>query len=76
MADKIEARSAAIRSLARELGIDLEEAQRWCEAWERFAKRAGVATGLPYYWDSARGWIDAHRSFEQPYRLSKRERAG
>ena len=70
-----QARFVAIRSIARELGIDLEEAQRWCDAWERFAERQGAAPGR-YFWDSARGWIDAQRSFEQQYRVSKRQRAG
>lgn len=63
MADAIErARQAAIRSLARELKIDLAEARRWCDAWEQHAAQQGVAHGR-YFWDSARGWIDAHRTF-------------
>ena len=57
-------RKAAIRGLARDLGVDLEEAQRWCAAWERFAKRHGVVWN-PYFWDSARGWIDAQRSMPE-----------
>jgi hypothetical protein len=60
--DAIEkAREAAIRGLARDLRVDFEKAERWCDAWERFAKRHGVAWN-PYFWDSARGWIDAQRS--------------
>ena len=55
------ARNAAIRRLARDLRVDLEKAERWCDAWERFAERHGVAW-TPYFWDSARGWIDAQRS--------------
>ena len=63
MAEAIErARHAAIHSLARELDVDLPEAQRWCAAWERYAARNGVPHGR-YFWDSARGWIDAHRTF-------------
>jgi hypothetical protein len=68
-------RHSPVRTIARDLRIDLEEAQRWCEAWERFAKRQGVVRG-PYYWDSARGWIDAQRSFERADRSSPRRRAG
>ena len=56
-----QARDAAIRSLARDLGIDRDEAERWCTAWERFARRQGVAR-TPYFWDAGRGWIDAHRT--------------
>jgi hypothetical protein len=55
------ARDAAIRSLAGDLGIDRDEAERWCTAWERFARRQGVAR-TPYFWDAGRGWIDAHRT--------------
>jgi hypothetical protein len=58
-------------SIARDLGIDHEEAQGWCEAWERFAARHGVARGR-YFWDSARGWIDAQRSFEKAERSAGR----
>jgi hypothetical protein len=64
----------ASMSIARDLAIDLEEAQRWCDAWERFAKRAGVNPRRPYYWDAARGWIDAQRSFAQEDRSSGRRR--
>jgi hypothetical protein len=54
-------RNAAILRLARDLEVDVAKAERWCGAWERFAKRRGVAWN-PYFWDSARGWIDAQRS--------------
>ena len=53
--------NAAIRSLARDVGIDRDEAERWCAAWERFARQQGVARS-PYFWDAGRGWIDAHRA--------------
>jgi hypothetical protein len=62
VANKIEqARAAAIRSLARDLGIDRDEAARWCVAWEQIARRQGVARS-PYFWDAGRGWIDAQRA--------------
>jgi len=56
-------REAAILGLARDLGVELEMAERWCDAWERFAKRHGVPRSA-YFWDAARGWIDAQRSME------------
>jgi hypothetical protein len=68
-------RYAASRHIARELRIDLEEAQRWCDAWERFAKRSGLAPSRPYYWDSARGWIDAQRFFAREDRSSEHLRS-
>ena len=47
MADKIEqARSAAIRRLARDLRVAPSEAERWCVAWELFARRYGVLKAL------------------------------
>ena len=57
-------RNAAILRLARDLNVDVGKAERWCKAWERFAKRHGV-TWNPYFWDSARGWIDAQRSMRK-----------
>jgi hypothetical protein len=56
-----QARDAVIRSLARELTIDLQEAERWCAAWERFARRQGGARSR-YFWEAGRGWIDAQRA--------------
>ena len=67
-------RKAAIESLARDLRVDLEKAERWCDAWVRFAKRYGVAWN-PYFWDSARGWIDAQRSTETVVRPVERPRS-
>jgi hypothetical protein len=32
----------------------------WCDAWEEHAARSGISSAAPYFWDSARGWIDAH----------------
>ena len=55
LVDKIEqARAAAIRSLARDLRIDPSEAERWCVAWELFARRQGAARSV-YFWDAGRG---------------------
>ena len=70
-----QAHLAAAKSIASDLHIDLAEAQRWCDAWDRFAKRHQVARGQ-YFWDSGRGWIDAQRSFERADRSLTRERAG
>jgi hypothetical protein len=72
MSDQTEqARNAAIKIIARDLRIDREEAQRWCDAWEQFAKRGGVLRGR-FFWDAGRGWIDAHRSFEKASRSPER----
>ena len=62
MADPVkQGRYAAIRSLVRDLKIDHDEAEQWCEVWEHFARRYGAARNR-YFWDAARGWIDAQRA--------------
>src|SRR4029079_5512181 len=62
LADTVDrARDAAIRSLARDLRMERDDAERWCAAWEQFAKRYGGARS-PYFWDAGRGWIDAQRA--------------
>ena len=40
-------------------GLAPNEAWRWCKAWEEHAARRGLQCETPYFWDSARGWIDA-----------------
>ena len=76
MADNIEqARSAAIRRLARDLRMAPSEAERWCVAWELFARRYGGAES-PHFWDAGRGWIDAQLFFQQQERSLARKRAG
>ena len=55
------ARRFAVRNrLVAELGMELEQAEGWCEAWEAEATRQGLVRGREYYWDAGRGWIDAH----------------
>lgn len=54
------ARRKAIDSLT-EIGMDRDQAERWCDAWEIAAARKGVERD-PYYWDAGRGWIDAQRA--------------
>jgi hypothetical protein len=66
-----QARDAAVESLARDLGITGEEAEGWCDAWEHFAGRRGGAESL-YFWDAARGWIDAQRAMGRVLASAKR----
>jgi hypothetical protein len=80
MGDTIkQARDAAIASLARDLGIDRDAAERWCAAWEQFARRQGGARSQ-YFWDAGRGWIDAQRTMgaasseRLPIRLVKKSK--
>ena len=42
-----------------------EDASDWCDRWELYAARSGLGPRSTYFWDAARGWIDAqldHRS--------------
>jgi hypothetical protein len=52
-------RRALVRVLVSVRGITLEEASGWCDAWEKNAARSGLRSEAPYFWDAARGWIDA-----------------
>jgi hypothetical protein len=36
-----------------------EQALDWCDRWEEHAARSGLSSESAYFWDSARGWIDA-----------------
>jgi len=73
LADTIEpARDAAIEGLARDLKINRDEAERWCVAWEQFARRRG-GVGSRYFWDAGRGWIDAQRAMGKVLASAKRQ---
>jgi len=50
-------RLAQILMAARRLSSD--EALAWCDKWEQYAARSGLSSDSAYFWDSARGWIDA-----------------
>ena len=54
-----QARRAAIRNrLIGNTGLDLEVAERWCDAWEAEAALRGL-TRDGDYWDAGKLWIDA-----------------
>ena len=55
------ARKELLASLVRDHRVAAEEAERWCRAWEKYATEEGLGRGQ-YFWDAARGWIDAHVS--------------
>jgi len=55
----LNSRQALVRGLTPVRRMSLEEATGWCDAWEEHAARSGTPSGAPYFWDSARGWIDA-----------------
>ena len=47
-------------------GIQTAVADSWCDLWEAEAMRQGIAPDSEYYWDAAKGWIDAHRGSTRP----------
>jgi hypothetical protein len=52
-------RQRLVADLASIRGMGQREASSWCEAWEQHAAQTGLPSGDAYFWDSARGWIDA-----------------
>ena len=52
-------RQALARILVSVRRMTLDEASGWCDEWEKYAASSGLSSGAPYFWDSARGWIDA-----------------
>src|SRR5512140_1355062 len=61
---KARARLAARHDLVAS-GLHPEDAAIWCAAWEAEAERQGLRPDGLYFWDAARGWIDAQRSFDE-----------
>jgi hypothetical protein len=55
----LSSRVALVRSLMSVRRMSLKEATGWCDAWEEHAAASAMRTEAPYFWDSARGWIDA-----------------
>jgi hypothetical protein len=74
LGEKEQARDAAIRSLARDLRIDRDEAEQWFAAWQHYARRQGGARSR-YFWDAGRGWIDAQRAMGMVVSTSDRPTA-
>ena len=53
-----QARRVAVRNRLTGSGMDLDVAERWCDAWEAEAALQGISPGRDY-WDAGRLWIDA-----------------
>jgi hypothetical protein len=59
-----QARRAAVRNGLTDHGMPLEEAERWCDAWEAEA----TARGLPKdrdYWTIGSAWIAEQRAAQR-----------
>ena len=55
-----------VRASLIRVGMDPRTADRWCDLWEAEAARQKVANDGEYFWDAARGWIDAQRNTTVP----------
>jgi hypothetical protein len=47
-------------------GVDARQAVEWCDLWEAETARQGITHVTEYFWDAAKGWIDAHRNSRTP----------
>jgi len=47
-------------------GLDARQAAQWCDLWEAETARQGITHETEYFWDAAKGWIDAHRDSRMP----------
>ena len=60
-----QARRDAIRNTLTGSGIDLETAERWCDAWEIEAAGRGMPKDGDY-WTAGAEWIAAERAARRP----------
>jgi hypothetical protein len=58
-------RADVLTALARQ-GLDARQAAEWCDLWEAETARQGITHVTEYFWDAAKGWIDAHRNSRTP----------
>ena len=56
-----QARRAATRNGLTDYGMPLEEAERWCDAWEAEAERLGLPKDANY-WTVGSAWIAEQRA--------------
>ena len=47
-------------------GVEARQAANWCDLWEAETARQGITHETEYFWDAAKGWIDAHRDSRMP----------
>lgn len=67
------ARRAAVRNGLMDYGMSLEDAERWCDAWEIEAASQGLARDGDY-WDAGKAWIAAERAARRGTMPSPRAR--
>jgi hypothetical protein len=60
-----QARRAAVRNGLTDYGVTLEDAERWCTAWEVEAAGRGLVRDAAY-WQAGAEWIAAERAGRRP----------
>lgn len=55
-----------VRASLIRVGLNPRTADRWCDLWEAEAARQKIAKDGDYFWDAAKGWIDAQRTTTVP----------
>jgi hypothetical protein len=58
-------RADVLRQLTKQ-GVDARQADGWCDLWEAETARQGITHVTEFFWDAAKGWIDAHRDSRKP----------
>jgi hypothetical protein len=56
-----QARRAAVRNGLTDYGMPLEEAERWCDAWELEAAGRGLPKDAAY-WEAGEAWMSEQRA--------------
>ena len=59
---------AGVTAALIDSGVHPDDAVSWCRQWEVEAARQGFGPDTDYFWDAAKGWIDAHRQSTKPLR--------
>jgi hypothetical protein len=57
-----EAKRAAVRANLTDIGMSLETADRWLDAWELEAAGRGLSRDEWLYWELGQAWIAAERA--------------
>jgi hypothetical protein len=60
-----QARRAAVRNGLTDYGMSVEDAERWCDAWEIEAASRGL-TKDSEYWQLGQSWIADERKARRP----------
>jgi hypothetical protein len=66
-----QARRIAARNGLTDFGMSLEDAERWCDAWEIEATVRALRKDRDY-WTVGSAWIAEQRAMRRPYSVKRR----